>query len=105
MAAAALGEIWQYVRTNYGADILPTERPCISLDKIIIITIIIVVVIVTDFSDNEPRLRRLVYRRSGEYGDRFRLSPDIELSLWQRRQRLFLYLLLDSFSTGGCGFW
>ena len=60
MAAAAVGEIWQYVRTSYGADILPTERPCISLDKITVITIFIVVVLVTDFSDSEPRLRRLV---------------------------------------------
>jgi len=43
MAAAAVGEIWHNARTSYGADILPTERPCISIDKIIIITIIIVV--------------------------------------------------------------
>jgi len=50
MAAAAVGEAWQYVRTSYGDDILPTECPCISLDKINIITIIIVVVVVTDFS-------------------------------------------------------
>jgi len=50
---------------SYGADILPTERPCISRDKIIIIFTIIVVVMVvvaTDFSESEPRFRRLVYR-------------------------------------------
>jgi len=71
---------------SYGADILPTERPCISRDKIIIIFTIIVVVIVTDFSDSEPRLRRLVYRRSRGYGDdRSRLRPDFKLSRWQRR--------------------
>ena len=64
MAAVALGQIWQYVRNSYGAEILslPTGRPCICLDKIIIIItiIIIVVIIVTDFSDSETRLRRLV---------------------------------------------
>ena len=118
MAAAAVGEIWQYVGTSYGADILPTGRPCISLDKIINITIIIVVVVVTDFSDSEPRPRRLVYRRSGGNGDRFRLRPDFEMSRCQRRRRqrrlfhhflllLFLLLLLllrVGFSKGGCGF-
>ena len=72
-------EIWQYVRTIYGADILPTERQCMSLDKIIIITVINVV-IVTDLSDREPRLRRLVFRRSGGYGFRIRLRPDFEIS-------------------------
>ena len=30
---AAFVEIWKYVPTSYGADILPTERPCIFLDK------------------------------------------------------------------------
>ena len=109
MAAAAVGEIWQYVRTSYGADILPTESPCISLYKIIIIiiiTIIVVVVVVTDFSASQPRLRRLVYRRSRGYGDTFRLRPDFQISRWQRRRQLFLLLLRVSFSTGGgCGFW
>ena len=57
MAAVAIGEIWQYVRTSYGADILSltTGRPCISL-----IIIIIIIIIYTKFSDSEPRLRRLV---------------------------------------------
>ena len=81
MVTAAVGEIWQYVRSSYGADILSTtERPCITLDKIII-TIIIVVVFVTDYSDSEPRLRRLEYHRS--------LRPDFEMSRWHRRRRLF----------------
>jgi len=48
------------------------------VDKIIIIAIFIVVVVVTDFSDSEPRLRRLVYRRSGGYGDWYRQRPDFE---------------------------
>jgi len=61
--AAAVVEIWQYARTSYGADILPTERPCISLEKIITIIIVVVMVVVaTDFSESEPRFRRLVYR-------------------------------------------
>ena len=49
-------------RTSYGAAILyPTGRPCISLDKIIIVIIItiIIVIFVTDFSDTEPRVMRL----------------------------------------------
>ena len=74
---------------------------------IINIIIVVVIVIVTDFSDSEPRLRRLLFRRSGGYGDRFRLRAHFEMSRWQRRRRrLFLLLLLlrDSFSTGGCGF-
>jgi len=101
MASSAVGKIWQYVRTSYGTDILPTERPSISHDKIIIISIIIVVVVVTDFSDIELRVRRLLYRRSGGYGFRFRLLRDFEMSRWQRRRRLFLLLLLRvSFSTG-----
>ena len=53
MAAEAFVEIWQYVRTSYGADILPTERPCISLDNIIIT----VIIVVTVFSDRESWLR------------------------------------------------
>jgi len=64
--AGAVAEMWQCVRTSYVADILPTELPCISLGKnIIIITIIfvvVVVVVVTDFSKSESRLSRLVYR-------------------------------------------
>ena len=69
--AAVFVEIWQYVRSSYGADILPTERPCISFDKVIIIIIIfVVVVVVNDFSDSDPRLRRLVFHRSGGYDDR-----------------------------------
>jgi len=65
MAAAAVRDIWQYVRTSYGVDILPTERPYISLYKMIITIItvvVVVVVVVTDFSESEPGLRRLVYR-------------------------------------------
>jgi len=117
MAAAAVGEKWQYVRTSYGADILSlptdnlrTERPCISLDKIIITSIIIVVVVVVnDFSDSEPRLRRLVFRRTGGYGDRFRLRFDFEMSrLHRRRWRIFIIIILlllrDSFSTAECAF-
>jgi len=99
MAEAAVVEIWQYVRTSFGADIL--------LDKIIITIIIIIVVVVvfTDFSDSVPRLRRLVYRRTGGYGDRFRLRPDFEMSRRQRRRRRKLFLLLrDSLSTGERGF-
>jgi len=104
MAAAAVEEIWQYVRTSFEPDILPTERPCISLDKIIIITIIsVVAVVVTEFSDSEPRLRRLVYRRSGGYGDRFRHR---NVAMAEAAGPAFLLLLLRvSFSTGGgCGF-
>ena len=75
MVAAAVVEIWLYVRTSYGADILPTDRPCNSLDKTIItIIIIVVVIVVTDFSDSEPRLRRLIFRRSKGYGDRLSAS-------------------------------
>jgi len=113
MVASAVREIWQYVRTSYGTVILPTERPCISLDKIIItikiIVIYVVVVVITDFSDSEPWLRRFVFRRIGGCGKRFRLRPDFEMSRWQRwrRRRLFLLLLLlrESFSTGGFRFW
>jgi len=79
MTAPVVGKVWQYLRTSYWAEILPTERPCISLDKIIII-IIVVVVDVIDFSDNEPRLRRILYRQSGGYGDRFRLRHNFEMS-------------------------
>jgi len=44
---AAVVEIWQYVRTRYGVDIFPNERPYITLDKnIIIITIVVIVVCV-----------------------------------------------------------
>jgi len=64
--AAAVVKIWQYVRGCCGDDILPTERPCISLDKklniITFIIVFVVVVDVTDFSESEPRLRRLVCR-------------------------------------------
>jgi len=48
--AAAVVEIWQYVRTSYGADILPIKRACTFLDKTNIITIITIIVVVdTDF--------------------------------------------------------
>jgi len=55
-------EIWQYIRTGNGADILPTKCLCTSLEKnIIIITITFVVVVVTVFSESETRLSRLEY--------------------------------------------
>ena len=63
MVAVVVGELWQYVRTSYGADILslPTGEPCISLDKIIIIIFNNrIIIVVTDYSDSETRLRRLV---------------------------------------------
>jgi len=103
-SAAAVAEIWQYLPTSYGAHILPTERRCISLDKVIIIiitTINIVVVVVAGFSDSEPRLRILIYNRRGGYGDRFCLRPEFEMWRWQgRRRRLLLLLLRVIFSTG-----
>jgi len=104
MAAAAVGEKWQYVRTSYVAEKFPTELPCISFDKIIITINTVVVVVVTDFSDSEHRPRRILNLRIGGYGDRFRLRPDFKMSRWPSR-RLFLLLLCDSFNTGGgCGF-
>jgi len=81
----------------------PYRTPVYLPYKIIIIIItIIVVVVVTDFSNSEPRLRRLVYRRSGGYRDRFRLRPDFEMSQWQRR-RLFLLLLFTKFNPFAVG--
>jgi len=44
---ASFVDICHYVRTSYGADILPTEHPSNFLDK----NIIIIVVVVTDFSE------------------------------------------------------
>jgi len=102
--AEAVGEIWQYVRTSFGVDILPNERPCIYLDNIIItIIIVVVVVVVTDFSDSEHRPRRFVFRRIGRYGDRFRLRPDFEMSRWRRRRRrrLFFFFFFATVSLPG----